>query len=115
MSGVYAEFVEKEVLPLVEKQYNVKLTKDPNRRVAMGCSSGAAAALSMAWYHNDLYHRVLSYSGTYVNQQWPWNPETPGGAWDYHARLIPNSAAKPIRIWMEVGGSRSIQSECDAR
>ena len=29
MSGLYAEFVEKEVLPLVEKQYNVKLTRDP--------------------------------------------------------------------------------------
>src|SRR5581483_7297291 len=28
MSGLYAEFVEKEVLPLVEKQYNVKLTKN---------------------------------------------------------------------------------------
>src|SRR3984957_18187727 len=28
MSGLYAEWVEKEVLPLVEKQYNVKLTKD---------------------------------------------------------------------------------------
>src|SRR5207248_8011601 len=27
MSGLYAEFVEKEVLPLVEKQANVKLTK----------------------------------------------------------------------------------------
>lgn len=102
MSGQYAAFVETEVLPLVEKQYNVKLTKDPNRRAAMGCSSGAAAALSMAWYRNDLYHRVLSYSGTYVNQQWPWSPETPGGAWDYHARLIPNTSRKPIRIWMHV-------------
>ena len=29
MSGRYAEFVETEVLPLVEKQSNVKLTKDP--------------------------------------------------------------------------------------
>src|SRR5262245_61263482 len=29
MSGLYAEWVEKEVLPLVEKQYNVKLTKNP--------------------------------------------------------------------------------------
>src|SRR5260370_1863865 len=29
MSSVYAELVEREVLPLVEKQYNVKLTKDP--------------------------------------------------------------------------------------
>jgi hypothetical protein len=46
---------------------------------------------------------VISYSGTYVNQQWPFDPNTPGGAWDYHAKLIPQSAAKPIRIWMNVG------------
>ena len=103
MSGRYAEFVETEVLPLVEKQANVKLTKDPDARATMGCSSGAAAALSMAWYRTDLYHRVLSYSGTYVNQQWPSNPETPGGAWEFHRKLIPNSPAKPIRIWMHVG------------
>src|SRR4030095_3111921 len=84
MSGRYAEFVETEVLPLVEKQANVKLTKDPEGRATMGCSSGAAAALIMAWYHPELYHRVLSYSGTYVNQQWPPNPDTPGGALGFH-------------------------------
>jgi enterochelin esterase family protein len=103
MSGRYAEFVETEVLPLVEKQYNVKLTKDPEGRATMGGSSGGSCALSMAWYHPEWYHRVLTYSGTYVNQQWPSNPETPHGAWEYHEHLIPNSAVKPIRLWMEVG------------
>jgi iron(III)-enterobactin esterase len=103
MSGLYAEFVEKEVLPLVEKQYNVKLTKDPEGRATMGGSSGGSCALIMAWYHPELYHRVLTYSGTYVNQQWPSNPETPHGAWEFHEHLIPNSPAKPLRIWMEVG------------
>ena len=103
MSGRYAEFVEWEVLPLVEKQYGVKLTKDPDGRATMGCSSGGSAALIMAWYHPELYHRVLTYSGTYVNQQWPYNAETPGGAWEFHQRLIPQSAAKPIRLWMQVG------------
>jgi enterochelin esterase-like enzyme len=103
MSGRYAEFVETEVLPLVEKQYNVTLTRDPDRRATMGCSSGGSAALSMAWYRPDLYHRVLAYSGTFVNQQWPWNPETPGGAWEFHRSLIPNSPVKPLRIWMAVG------------
>ncbi len=103
MSGRYAEFVETEVLPLVEKQFGVRLTEDPDGRATMGCSSGASAALSMAWYRTDLYRRVLSYSGTFVNQQWPWNPETPGGAWEYHRTLIPNTPAKPIRIWMSVG------------
>jgi iron(III)-enterobactin esterase len=103
MSGLYAEWVEKEVLPLVESQYNVKLTKDPEGRATMGGSSGGSCALIMAWYHPELYHRVLTYSGTYVNQQYPWNPETPGGAWDFHRTLIPTSPKKPIRIWMEVG------------
>jgi enterochelin esterase-like enzyme len=103
MSGKYAEFVEKEVLPLVEAKCNVKLTKDPDARATMGGSSGGSAALAMAWYHPDLYHRVLTYSGTYVNQQWPANSETPHGAWEFHDHLIPESAKKPIRIWMEVG------------
>jgi iron(III)-enterobactin esterase len=103
MSGRYAEFVETEVLPRVEKEYNVKLTKDPEGRATMGGSSGGSAALIMAWYHPELYHRVLTYSGTYVNQQWPPSAETPHGAWEFHERLIPNSPAKPIRIWMEVG------------
>jgi enterochelin esterase family protein len=103
MSGRYAEFVESEVLPLVEAQAHVKLTRDPDGRATMGGSSGAACALIMAWYHPELYHRVLSYSGTFVNQQWPYNPETPHGAWEFHEHLIPNSPAKPIRIWLEVG------------
>jgi enterochelin esterase-like enzyme len=103
MSGKFAEFIEGEVLPMVEKNCGVKLTKDPEGRATMGGSSGGAAALAMAWYHPDLYHRVISYSGTFVNQQWPFNPETPGGAWDFHEKLIPQSERKPIRIWIEVG------------
>jgi enterochelin esterase family protein len=103
MSGRYAEFVETEVLPTVERDCHVKLTHDPDGRATMGGSSGGSAALIMAWYHPELYHRVLTYSGTYVNQQWPPSADTPHGAWEFHERLIPTSAPKPIRIWMEVG------------
>ncbi len=103
MSGRYAEFVETEVLPRVEARYHVRLTRDPDGRAAMGGSSGGSCALVMAWYHPEWYRRVLTYSGTYVNQQWPFHPETPDGAWDFHKTLIPESPAKPIRLWMEVG------------
>src|SRR3954467_8319362 len=103
MSGRYAEFVETEVLPLVERQFGVLLTKDPERRATMGGSSGGSAAFIMAWYHPELYHRVLAYSITAINQQWPHNPETPHGAWEFHEKLIPNSPQKPIRVWLEVG------------
>jgi enterochelin esterase-like enzyme len=103
MSGRYAEFVENEVLPRVEAEARVKLTRNPDGRATTGGSSGAACALIMAWYHPELYHRVLSYSGTFVNQQWPYNPEMPHGAWEFHEHLIPNGPRKPIRIWLEVG------------
>jgi len=103
MSGRYARFVETEVLPRVEAHARVRLTHNPDGRATTGGSSGGAAALEMAWYRPDLYHRVLSYSGTFVNQQWPYNPATPHGAWEFHERLIPGSPRKPIRIWMEVG------------
>ncbi len=103
MSGTYAGFVESEVLPRVESEAHVKLTKDPEGRATMGGSSGGSCALIMAWYHPELYHRVLTYSGTFVNQQWPYNPQTPHGAWEFHEHIIPDSPAKPLRIWMEVG------------
>jgi hypothetical protein len=129
VSGTYAEWVEREVLPLVEHRFNVQLTHNPDGRATMGISSSGAAAFTMAWFHPELYHRVLAYSPTMVNQQWPHNPALPGGAWEYHdawagptvadltvngvhvsksdiasgAPLIPNSPRKPIRFWFEVG------------
>jgi enterochelin esterase-like enzyme len=103
MSGRYAEFVETEVLPLVEQKCAVTLSQDPDARATMGTSSGGSCALSMAWYHPERYHRVLTYSGTFVNQQWPPNPATPHGAWEFHEHLIPESPARPLRLWLEVG------------
>ncbi|MCC9601267.1 prolyl oligopeptidase family serine peptidase [Stieleria sp. JC731] len=103
MSGAYAEYIETEVLPRIQENYGVRLTPDPDGRAAMGSSSGGSAALAMAWYRTDLYHRVLTTSGTFVNQQWPFNPATPGGAWDFHETIIPNSPEKPLRIFLAVG------------
>jgi enterochelin esterase family protein len=103
MNGQFAEYIETEVLPRVEKNCNVKLTKDPDGRAVMGNSSGGSAALIMAWFRNDLYHRVLTTSGTFVNQAWPFDPQFPDGAWGFHETLIPTSPKKPIRIFISVG------------
>src|SRR5947209_4274111 len=103
MNGDYATYIEDEVLPRVEKNCKVKLTKDPDGRAAMGSSSGGSAALIMAWFRTDLYHRVLTTSGTFVNQQWPFDPKMPDGAWGFHETLIPNSPKKPIRVFISVG------------
>jgi len=103
VSGRYSDWVEQELLPAVSQRYGITFTSDPEGRATMGGSSGAAAAWTMAWFHPERYHKVLSYSGTFVNQAWPPDPATPRGAWEYHATLVPKAAKKPIRIWMEVG------------
>ncbi len=51
VSGKYAEFVETEIIPKVEKDYGVTITKDPEGRMTLGGSSGGSAAFVMAWYH----------------------------------------------------------------
>src|SRR5882724_603273 len=97
VSDRYTMFIEQEVLPRVASQYGLTLTKDPEGRATMGGSSGAAAAFTMAWFHPERYHRVISYSGTFVNQQsplnlsapreeWKYQPGSPRGAWEYHAK-----------------------------
>ncbi|MFC3173376.1 alpha/beta hydrolase [Novosphingobium bradum] len=130
VSGTYAQWVESEVLPRVEREAGVALSRDPDQRAAMGISSSGVAAFTMAWFRPDLYHRVIAWSPTFVNQQWPRDPALPGGAWQYHSPwagvapapldsggflhtgpargplgtpLIPASPRKPIRFWFSVG------------
>ena len=103
VSGKFAEFVEAEILPRVERDYHVTFTKDPEGRATMGGSSGGAAAFTMAWFHPELYRRVLAYSGTFTDNQTPENRALPHDAWEFHEHLIPQNPAKPLRVWLEVG------------
>lgn len=102
ISDKYTMFIEKEVLPKITKEHGVNFTKDPEGRATFGESSGAAAAITMAWFHPELYRRVISYSGTFVALR--TDPvAAPHGAYEYHENFIPKSEPKPIRIWLQVG------------
>jgi enterochelin esterase-like enzyme len=112
LSDRYSKFINTEVLPAVLSNAeikvaypNLKFTSDPDGRATMGCSSGAAAALSMGWFATDSFHRIITYSGTFVTQQNETQPEAqmyPHGAWDYHSdlKLIENSPKKPLRVFL---------------
>jgi hypothetical protein len=92
LSDRYARFIDLEVLPAVVANASVKaaypnlrFTTDPNGRGAIGCSSGGAAALTMGWFRPDLFRRLITYSGTFVDQQDDDAPEEeqyPLGAWE---------------------------------
>lgn len=114
MSDRYARFIEDEVLPAVRENAdikaafpNFKLTNDPEGRAGLGCSSGGAAVLAMGWFRPDLFARLITYSGTFVDQQDDDAAEEavyPLGAWEYHSslELIKNTPPKPLRIFLHV-------------
>jgi enterochelin esterase-like enzyme len=114
LSDRFARFINEEVFPAVLKHPELKaafpklaFTDNPWGRATMGCSSGGAAALTMAWFRPDLFRRVIAYSGTFVDQQDDDAPEEaryPFGAWEYHSslKLIASSEKKPLRIFTHV-------------
>lgn len=114
MSDRLARFINDEVLPAVLNNAEIKaayphiaFTENPWGKAAMGCSSGGAAALTMGWFRPDLFRRLITYSGTFVDQQDDDAPEEamyPLGAWEYHSgmKLIESSDKKPLRIFTHV-------------
>ncbi len=114
MSDRFARFINDEVLPAVLNHKEIKaaypniaFTDNPWGKAAMGCSSGGAAALSMGWFRPDLFRRLITYSGTFVDQQDDDAPEEakyPLGAWEYHSsmKLIETTEKKPLRIFTHV-------------
>jgi sugar lactone lactonase YvrE/enterochelin esterase-like enzyme len=96
----YARFLEKELLPEVEKRTAtdgrpIRLSKDPNDRAIGGASSGAVCAFTAAWERPDLFRRVFSSVGTYVGLR---------GA-DRYPTLIRKYEPKPLRIFLEDGSN----------
>jgi len=114
MSDRLARFVNDEIFPAVLNRRDIRtafpnlaITDDPWGRAVMGCSSGGAAALTMGWFRPDLFRRLITYSGTFVDHQDDDAPEKakfPLGAWEYHSsmNLIGTTEKKPLRIFVHV-------------
>ena len=112
VSDRYASFIQTEVLPAVLAVPAIKtaypklaFTADPDGRGTYGCSSGGEAAFTAGWFHPEWFHRIITYSGTFVDLQDDDAPEEktyPLGSWEYHANLIPGNPAKPLRVFLAV-------------
>ncbi|QDV64272.1 enterobactin/ferric enterobactin esterase [Crateriforma conspicua] len=93
VSDRYARFVIDEILPTVGKKY--RLTDDPNLRAIGGSSSGAIAALGVAWHRPDQFRRVFSTVGTYVGLRGGHNYPT----------MIRKTEPKPLKIFLQDGSN----------
>jgi enterochelin esterase family protein len=90
LSNKYAKFLEKEILPEVEK--TVKLRSDPAGRAICGISSGGICAFTAAWERPDLFSKVLSHVGSFTNIR--------GG--DVYPGLV-RETKKDIRVFLQDG------------
>ena len=84
----YARVITEELIPDLEKSYNI--SKDPDQRGIGGSSSGAIAAFTVAWERPNAFHKVLSVVGSFTNIH--------GG--DAYPDIISKSRKKPIRIFL---------------
>ncbi len=91
LSDQYVRFLEKEMLPEVAKDYNLR--KDAAGRAIGGISSGGIAAFTAAWERPDLFSKVLSHVGSFTNIR--------GG--DVYPGLIRKTEKKPIRVFLQDG------------
>jgi enterochelin esterase-like enzyme len=91
LSDQYVRFLEKEILPEVEKTY--KLSKNPKDRAICGISSGGICAFTAAWDRPDLFSKVLSQVGSFTNIR--------GG--DVYPGLIRKAEHKPLRVFLQDG------------
>lgn len=87
----YARMIINELLPVLEKDYNI--SKNPDDRAIGGASSGAICAFTVAWQRPDQFHKVLSTIGSFTNIR--------GG--HVYPDLIRESERKPIRIFLQDG------------
>lgn len=91
LSDQYARFLLEEMLPEVEKTY--QLTDDPAMRAICGISSGGICAWTVAWERPDDFRKVLSHVGSFTNIR--------GG---HHCQaLIRKTDKKPIRVFLQDG------------
>ena len=95
LGDAYARFILDELLPHVEKEHNLKLSKSGNDRAIGGASSGAICAFTAAWERPDAFTRVFSAIGTYVGLR--------GG--NEYSTLIRKYEPKPIRIFLQDGSN----------
>ncbi len=94
LNDAYANFLLKEIIPEVQKQYNI--TYDPEGRAICGISSGAICAWTVAWERPNQFRKVLSHIGSFTNIR---------GGHNYPALIRKGSDKKPIRIFMQDGSN----------
>ena len=93
VSADYANFIIDELWPVVAKDHNLMIAKNPRTRAICGNSSGGIAAFTAAWHRPDFFGGVISHIGSFTNIR---------GGYVYPA-LIRKTEKKNLRVLLQEG------------
>jgi enterochelin esterase-like enzyme len=91
LGGDYARFLIEELLPHATK--GLRITSDPARRAICGLSSGGICAFNVAWERPDVFGKVISHCGSFVDLR--------GG--HLLAPAVRASPHRPLRVFLQTG------------
>jgi len=91
LGDAYARFLLEEILPEVEKDYEI--SKDPKMRGIAGGSSGGICAWTVCWEKPESFGKALIWVGTFVDIRGGHN----------YPPMIRKTAKKPIRAYLLAG------------
>ena len=98
VDDTYDRFLRDEILAEVEKQF--KIRPDAYSRAIAGNSSGGICAFNAAWFHPELFSRVLSRIGSFTSIQWHPGKIDGGNVYPFKIRKEPK---RNIRVWLQDG------------
>lgn len=89
LGDTYVRFLAEEMLPQVAAQHPLAA----GGHAICGLSSGGLAAFNVAWERPDIFDKVLTHCGSFVNIR--------GG--HEMASMVRRADAKPIRVFLQTG------------
>jgi len=98
LDDALARCVTEEIFPAVEQHRTaaglpIRLSRDPNDHCVGGASTGGIGAFTLAWERPDLFRRVFTAIGTFVDMR--------GG--DRYPVLVRETEPKPLRVFQQDG------------
>ena len=100
LDDTYDRFLRDEILADVGRQY--KLRADSYSRAIGGNSSGGICSFNAAWFHPELFSRVLSRIGSFTSIQWHPGVIDGGNVYPFKIRKEPH---RNIRVWLQDGAN----------
>ena len=91
IGDAYVRFLIEELLPVATEGLNI--SNDPALRVICGLSSGGVCAFNAAWERPDVFGKVISHCGSFVNIR--------GG--HELASAVRRSEPKPLKVFLQTG------------